>query len=728
MNSCLIFLIGTLLVWNQWSRADDWRNDWKAHARNWPARVAEVDGHAVDAFGSVYVYEVSPDFQNDVVIQAGNQNEQVKILPKKSWELKDNHIGSMVSWNPRTADDDFQAYLPINLIDGNYDTDWASRVEARPDVEPVWIRLDLPEETRIKSIRLVPRKPKEVNTQPGLPHWKFENGEGIPDQLEIKLSRDAWHWETVCKTEHLKVPDAGKVLEFPLATATLAKQIWIIGNGFSRGNVSFGEAIRDNNFSLAEVEALDDRGENVALASRGTGITVSSTNYGQGSTKETYDEMWPVQYDLGATWMRLGGSNPPFHNDTLSWRMVEREKGKYLIDEKTDEVITEAARNGIQIDLILGYGNWLYAPEKHEDVLDPAQFPQPLPPGASNLEAREAYKYWARFMVRHFKGRIKVYEIWNEPQSFGWGADKDWMKSYSELFKEVAPLIRKEDPEAKVLMTGVQSPDYFSMAGVKRPNGWFDGLFRYGVIPYMDVFAWQTENYLWFPEQERYKEYPHNVKEFEQDMAKLGFKGEYFVRENCWSAPYPKPYDQAERKFPLLDTTLTEKRKAKEMARMFVMNTGIGATTSFYDNTWLDQDANDFGLFRNTFSADPMNPMQPETAYYLLRTLATVMDQTKPSEEVKAEFSNQPADFYNFNFTLPGNEYYVTAWLGGISVDDHPGIRSDLLVRGLEAKKVTGIDILNGTTQDLKFATDGDGTRIGGVMLRDYPLFIKIEI
>ena len=264
--SCLTFLIGNFVVGNQRSRADDWLNEWKAHARNWPARLAESGGHAVYAFGNVFVYDVSPDFRNGVVIQEGNRNEQVKIRPKKSWELKDNHIGSMVSWEPRTADNDFQPYLPINLIDRNYDTDWCSREQGRPDVEPVWIRLDLPGETRIKAIRLVARKEKELMLRPDY-RWKYTHGSGIPNELEIKISRDAWHWETVYKSGKVEVPASGKPLEFPLRIATRAKQVWIIGSNFPRGHylTEWGE-VWNNTFSLAEVEVLDDRGENAARA------------------------------------------------------------------------------------------------------------------------------------------------------------------------------------------------------------------------------------------------------------------------------------------------------------------------------------------------------------------------------------------------------------------------------------------------------------------------------
>ena len=32
-------------------------------------------------------------------------------------------------------------------------------------------------------------------------------------------------------------------------------------------------------------------------------------------------------------------------------------------------------------------------------------------------EAQTAYRDWAAFMVRHFKGRVRYYEIWNEPEA-----------------------------------------------------------------------------------------------------------------------------------------------------------------------------------------------------------------------------------------------------------------------------------------------------------------------
>ena len=235
----------------------------------------------------------------------------------------------MVSWQPRTAENDFQPNLSIHLIDGNPATVWCSRPQSRPDVEPAWVRVDLARETTIAEIRLFPSQRRGVAKQ----GWLISTG-GMPKELELRISRDAWHWETIHAGKDPLAPVQDGSLCFALKRPAAAKQIWIIGRNFPSG---------DHNFSLAEIEVLNEQGQNVALASRGAGVTVSSTNYG-GGNRETYDQMWPLQYDLGVKWMRLSGSNGPYHHDTLSWRFVEQKKGQYKIDARTDEAITEAAK------------------------------------------------------------------------------------------------------------------------------------------------------------------------------------------------------------------------------------------------------------------------------------------------------------------------------------------------------------------------------------------------
>ncbi len=54
------------------------------------------------------------------------------------------------------------------------------------------------------------------------------------------------------------------------------------------------------------------------------------------------------------SWSRVG------HDMSLyQWAYVGREKGKPHVDERTDEAVTEAVKNGVQIVMTLDKGNWL---------------------------------------------------------------------------------------------------------------------------------------------------------------------------------------------------------------------------------------------------------------------------------------------------------------------------------------------------------------------------------
>ena len=356
-----------------------------------PVITTTADGIPLYAFGRTYVLGICPDFEKNIEIQADNSNSQVKFKPKKSRELKGYNVGSMPTQLPRTPANDFQPYQCINLIDGNAVTGWSSRGQSQADVQLEWVRIDLPREIPIKEIRLMPR----------------EDGMGVPSKLEVKISRDAWYWTTVGRRDSTTTGTTTGMLSFPLAQPALAKQIWLVGEKLTRGLPTPLERDREFAFCAAEVLALDEEGENAALAARGAAVTVSSTFYGDGGQRERYEDLWSIHYDLGLRWMRLGG-----WGGTLDWDWVEYEKGRYRIDPRTDAAITEVANNGIKILMILCYGNWLYTEEGKRPAM-PVPWGAPAP-FAGTPEQMEAYKNYCRFMARHFKGRVACYELWNE--------------------------------------------------------------------------------------------------------------------------------------------------------------------------------------------------------------------------------------------------------------------------------------------------------------------------
>ena len=258
----------------------------------------------VYAFGYTYVYGISPDLMPGAELQTGNTNPKTKIPPKKSWELRDNRCGSTPAREPKTMWNDDQPLLPIHLIDGNPETAWSSRGGTASHDRPEWVRIDLPAESSVAGVVLVcsehgpcsPEYSSFVRRHGGLGlHFP---GKALPKKLTVKLSTDARIWHTVYENDAFTGSDSGPTaVEFP---AQRAKQVMVVGEVLDPV-LNWGPS-----FSIGQLEVLDEAGDNLALVSQGSGVTVSTTYLGYGMDRFTQDMLWPIQYDLGFKWTRVG--------------------------------------------------------------------------------------------------------------------------------------------------------------------------------------------------------------------------------------------------------------------------------------------------------------------------------------------------------------------------------------------------------------------------------------
>ena len=426
---------------------------------------ATSGGVPVWCFGNlVNVYGQSPDLNPGVVTQKGNKNPFVKIKPKKSWEIKHNLAGSEHEMTVRTAWNDSHPTLPIHLIDGDPETIWSSWGCALPDGRPEWIRVDLPVEATVASVALVCSKAFSQRYPPF--------GRALPRQLEIRLSRDAAHWETVFQTKALAPAAAGTTeIKFPPRPA---KQIWLVANELAEKAAWQGYI-----FSLGELEVRDPGGNNLSLLARGAGVTVSSTSYGLLNDRFTQDALWgPLQYDLGNKWVRVGPDNGSF-----TWNYVETEKGKLQIDRRADESITECVRNGLEVIMVLDFkGNWRYQVPPRKTNWREARYREfndnyTDPPGAflQNPEMRDGYRRYVEYMVRHFKDRVAIFEIGNEWNL--WFGPEQYVK---EIFEPTYAIVKKESPAAKVMLGspgGFDTSAILACLGQPDPCGIQDGKF-----------------------------------------------------------------------------------------------------------------------------------------------------------------------------------------------------------------------------------------------------------
>ncbi len=140
--------------------------------------------------------------------------------------------------------------------------------------------------------------------------------------------------------------------------------------------------------------------------------------------------------------------------EEIDWHLTEPEKGRY--DWRFyDDLVKVANDHGIQV-----YGLLCYWPDY---------------PGSDKIIYTEAgvkeYARWAAQVVRHYKDRIKHWEIWNEPNIFFWSGPKEL---YIEALKQASAAIKQEDPDAKVLGCSTAGIDAAFIKKVVDANAPFD--------------------------------------------------------------------------------------------------------------------------------------------------------------------------------------------------------------------------------------------------------------
>jgi hypothetical protein len=452
-----------------------------------------------------------------------------------------------------------------------------------------------------------------------------------------------------------------------------------------------------DDFILGEFEVLNEKGENVGLFSRGSGVTASARLYVFWLSEQTQSALWQMHYDLGLKWLRLSYYLTPF-----IWGFVEKEKGVYTIDPYLDQLVTQATENGIEVTLTLGGTvNELY----------------------KENEQSEAFCNYASFMVKHFKGRIKYYEIFNEyynQDSFGPGNQgpvDERASVYVSRALPAAKAIHKADPEAKVCLCGpCPLVADFILAALKK-----------GMVDYVDVLTWHPYSFLkdtdddyapeeldrprsvWAPPE--VKSYADSVEYLRREAAKLGFEGELWANESGAYAIH------ACRTSQLI--------AAKYLARSAVLHTTLNVpmfwneTTSLMRPPW------------QPFWGNYGTKLKPAYSYYMMRSLCTLLDGAK-AEKVKFRLPDkEPDKLEKHSFLLPDGKILLAVWIAEKSrakrLDDYEGIVADMIIKAGNPKKLIGIDLLNGREQELSFEAKRSGPWIKDLIVKDYPLLLRLE-
>lgn len=156
--------------------------------------------------------------------------------------------------------------------------------------------------------------------------------------------------------------------------------------------------------------------------------------------------------------------------DEIFWHRIEEKKGVLSFPDRykdMDSLITSLSKQGGKPMIVLVYGNKFY------DDND----------GIESDEAILAFAKYAKFVAQHFKGRVSLFEVWNE-WNIGLGSTKKPrttkpIETYVKLLDTVNKAIKEVAPEATVIGGAVAGPD----------DKWIDKFIALGGLKKADAFS-----------------------------------------------------------------------------------------------------------------------------------------------------------------------------------------------------------------------------------------------
>lgn len=256
------------------------------------------------------------------------------------------------------------------------------------------------------------------------------------------------------------------------------------------------------------------------------------------------------------------------------WAKTEQKKGRYdfkWLDKHVDGLLEQ----GVRPWLCLCYGNSLYS--EHGTDLDAKLFP--------DGPVMDAWLSYVKETVKHYKGKISMYEIWNEPDN---SSALDSYDLYANLFVRTAGAIRDIDPDVKIAAFGSCSPDleYIRLATAKIAE--MDGL------KYMDYITYHA----YWPVPENIIPY---VKALKEDIS--AYSGTVHLLQGETGCPGELDYGHA-----MHSIEWDEYSQAKWDLRSMMVSWGMAIPHSVFTMVdlnygWMQQS---FGLVRTNLKGEPV--------------------------------------------------------------------------------------------------------------------------
>lgn len=352
------------------------------------------------------------------------------------------------------------------------------------------------------------------------------------------------------------------------------------------------------------------------------------------------------------------------------------------IPAAVDQVISEYASNDVKVVLTLWMGAGL----------------RPYGTTFQTQEEIDQYSDYVRFIVSHFKGRIPYYEIWNEPGDMT-------VRDYANLVRAVLPIIREEDPGAKIIIGAVPGswendyPGYGAYQRFSLDSAYLNELLLSGVAPLVDGVSWHPF-YDNIPSDPYYQDYPEMLKDIKDLATSQGFTGEYFADELLWKPVSEEGWAGGPPVSPVV--------AAKYYMRAITLHRGLGVNVTI-----------------NTFFLEPERENVPQDALSPIHNLANTLAGAEPAI-ITLSVAGEAPNLMQYAFSLPNRDRLVALWTNSDAAEQDPGVSMTVTLEGPPPQSVIGIDALHGFEQELVVESGNGDIVIRDLLVKDYPLFLHL--
>ncbi|NBB08764.1 hypothetical protein [Pseudomonas sp. SLFW] len=252
-------------------------------------------------------------------------------------------------------------------------------------------------------------------------------------------------------------------------------------------------------------------------------------------------------------------------------------------------------------------------------------------------EVKIPYLKYVDYLTRQLGNPVKYYEVWNEWDIEG-PTDSRLSRDYVAIVKEAAPIIRKNNPQAKVLAGAVTS------AGIK--GGFVDRLLTAGIMNYADGISLHPYVHCEGRDHNTPESWINWMRDLDRRFTGLAHK--------------PVPLYLTEMSWPSheghcgIDTT----RQAAYLARAWFLARTVPSIKGIWwydlinDGNKRDDQEHNFGLLNVDLS--------PKPAYSVLKAISPYLKDF----EYDASASLQSDGLYKLVFS-DGRERIVVAWATG---------------------------------------------------------------